>query len=142
MDLHEFAFEAMNGQEDYVAKARDEAEGMARDMEHQMEQIGNWWADVSASDIDRTVPKAVEYGAFDLDIMAQAMISLLPIDTTDMDEAMKIGRYAATQFYALGKVARAISALAEGRLPGPDSEFDGRVYQIMAQRIRETGRWV
>jgi hypothetical protein len=51
------------------------------------------------------------------------------------------GAEAATLWYALGKVARAVAAYREGRLPSDDTLHDLSVYAMMARRIRQTGRW-
>ena len=108
-----------------------------------VEAISDWWTSHVAAVIEKTAPKAVEYGASDLDLMGQAMQASMPIPKNwTQEEKSKFGRYAACAFYALGKVARIFGALEQGRLPNPDSEFDLEVYSIMMARIRETGRWV
>lgn len=108
-----------------------------------VEEISGWWRDYSEYAIRRTAPKSVEYAGSDLDIMATGMLALLgdKIDGTPDVEAMRMGRYMAIQFYALGKVARSLGRLAHGEMPGEDNEFDLMVYAVMARRIRETGRW-
>jgi len=111
--------------------------------EARVEAISDWWTSHVAAVIEKTAPKAVEYGASDLDLMGQAMQASLPIPAEwTLEEKAEFGRYAACAFYALGKVARIFGALEQGRLPNPDSEFDLEVYSIMMARIRETGRWV
>lgn len=106
-------------------------------------EITKWWADLAAGDAATTAPKAVEYGAADLEIMGAAMQSLFPgIDAYSSAHQAAIGREMAVGFYALGKVARLFGAYQRGELPGEDCWFDLSVYSIMARRIRETGRWV
>ena len=116
--------------------------GRRADIENEAAEIADWWTKRTQATIDQTVPKAVQYGAADLEIMGAAMQALLPIDGADADEKAMMGRYAAVSFYMLGKVARIFGALEQGKLPNPDSEFDLEVYAVMAARIRETGRWV
>ena len=111
-------------------------------LEAQIAKIADWWGEHAKATIARTAPKAVEYGSDDLDIMGAGLLKILPVpDEITGEERAEIGRYAACAFYALGKISRVISALKQGRLPGPDSEFDIEVYAVMMQRIRETGRW-
>lgn len=115
-----------------------------RIIRERVDEISDWWLDKAKATIERTAPKAAEYGAADLDIMAQAMVALAGEKLADANEEERLtyGRYAACAFYAMGKAARIFGALERGVLPGPDSEFDLEVYSVMMARIRETGRWV
>lgn len=111
----------------------------------QVDKISEWWKRHADWVIDRTAPKAVEYGAADLDIMGHAMLELIPEPPEGgmtAEERAELGRYAACMFYALGKVARMFGAIKDGRMPNADCEFDLEVYAVMMARIRETGRWV
>lgn len=114
------------------------------EIEATVEDISDWWRDHADVNIRKTAPKAAEYGAADLDIMATAMVALAgdKLDGATDDEKMQYGRYAACAFYALGKAARIFGALERGVLPNPDSEFDLEIYSVMMARVRETGRWV
>lgn len=110
----------------------------------QLESMLDWWADVAKTDADITVPKAVEYGAMDLDIMGLSLAMLNPDAWAGADDAerMKAGREMAVLFYLQGKIGRAIGAFQQGRFPSDDTYLDIRVYSFMLSRIRETGRWV
>jgi hypothetical protein len=125
-----------------IPMTEERKQGRQGDIEAQMAEITEWWRKMSEAEIERTVPKAVHYGAADLDVMGAAMASLLPLDGADDDERAMMGRYAAVAFYILGKISRMFGALEQGRLPAEDTEFDIKVYAMMASRIRETGRWV
>ncbi|HXJ63681.1 MAG TPA: hypothetical protein VNN79_07990 [Actinomycetota bacterium] len=129
----------MNGEAQHArAVARDEQ------IQERVSEISEWWFKHANDAVMRTAPKAAEYGAADLDIMAVAMVALAgeKLDGADEAERMAYGRFAACAFYAMGKAARIFGALERGVLPGPDSEFDLEVYSVMMARIRETGRWV
>jgi len=112
-------------------------------VQERVEEISGWWRAYSEEAIERTAPKSVEYAGSDLDIMAAGMVALLGdrVDGMPDVEKMRIGRYMAVQFYALGKVSRSLGRLAHGEMPGEDNEFDLMVYAVMARRIRETGVW-
>lgn len=118
--------------------------GRQAEIEQQMGDIASWWEKRDQLKRDQTVPKAIEYGAADLDVMATAMVALAgeKLAGASDEEKMQWGRYAACAFYALGKAARIFGALERGTLPNADSEFDLGVYSDMMGRIRETGRWV
>jgi hypothetical protein len=115
-----------------------------QEIQRRVEEISGWWQEHAAAVIDRTAPKAAEYGAADLDLMGVAMQQLFQDKIAGMtqDEKDQFGRYAACAFYLNGKIARIFGALERGVLPNPDSEFDTEVYAVMLTRIREFGRWV
>ncbi len=97
------------------------------------EELRGWWLEKAIEEVEATIPKAVEYSSSDLEVMGAAM------------EAMGVpegsGVEAAIAFYALGKVARAVGALASGQRPSDDTWFDIGVYARMAQRVRAAGAW-
>lgn len=101
-------------------------------------ELTDWWMDLAKDEVNAVIPKAVEYGASDLDVMAAAMVLLLPEPMRDR----RVGLEMAVAFYALGKVARLFGAFEQGKLPSDDTWHDLGVYCRMAQRIRETGAWV
>lgn len=113
------------------------------DLEAAVQSLLSWWESLASHDAAKTAPKAVEYGAADLDIMGQAMVALGngAWDGATQDERLAIGREMACAFYALGKLARIFSAFQQGRPPSDDSWFDLTVYSVMARRIRQTGIW-
>lgn len=101
-------------------------------------QLTEWWQAQASREIEATVPKAVEYGSADLEVMAQAMLLLVP----PARRSVQLGLEMALAFYALGKVARLFGAFERGELPNADSWFDLGVYCRMAEYVRENGRWV
>lgn len=92
--------------------------------------IGGWWALQSDQDAQLYIAKSNEYGSVDLEIMGDS----LALQGVSPREGSEI---AAIMFYALGKVARAISALNAGKLPSEDTLRDLTVYSMMARLIHE-----
>lgn len=121
-----------------------EAMEIDTDKTDQIDELMGWWKNLAEDDAAAVVPKALEYGGYDFDIMGAAMMSLRGDHWVEADagERMKIAREMAVMFYILGKVARAMSAYGEGKLPSDDTLKDIAVYGMMVRRIRETGMWV
>jgi len=115
----------------------------ATDLVEAINRLTEWWEKLAQQDINATVPKAVEYGAYDLDIMGQAMVALADGMWTGatQEERLAIGREMACAFYLLGKTARIFSAFQRGERPSDDTWLDVTVYSVMARRIRQTGMW-
>lgn len=113
------------------------------DLVQAINKLTEWWTGLAESDMKATVPKAVEYGAYDLDIMGQAMVALADGMWTGatQEERLAIGREMACAFYLLGKTARIFSAFQRGERPSDDTWLDVTVYSVMARRIRQTGVW-
>jgi hypothetical protein len=101
--------------------------------------LRDWWEEKCRADIDSMVPKAIEYGGGDLTLMADGMRLLQQVGGRTVTRPVQ--REAAIAFYALGKIARILSAISEGRLPGEDSWYDLQIYAIMAQYERQVGPW-
>lgn len=103
--------------------------------------LKKFWQDMTDEEIEKVIPKAVEYGSADLEVMGEGMKVLLrsvfkrPIEDA---EALEM----ACAFYALGKVARMFGAYADGRMPNEDAAYDLGVYCRMIQKIRKTGSWL
>lgn len=114
------------------------------DMQSQLAEIRAWWVSRAEADANVTLPKALEYGAADFDVMGPALLALggATWEGADPGEKRQAAQEMAIMFYLLGKVGRAISAYQQGNLPSDDTLFDLRVYAMMACRVRETGRWV
>lgn len=150
MDLFDYLDRVDMGEADRMAdeergKRVTEEERNQReiDLQFAVSNLKTWWGTLSAQDADKTAPKAVEYGAVDLDIMGQAMVSLGGDlwNGASQEEKLAIGREMACAFYALGKVSRVFSAFQQGRAPSDDTWLDITVYSVMARRIRQTGEW-
>lgn len=97
--------------------------------------LADWWERTSRKDLEQMLPKIEEYSAIDLEIMGAAMEAAFP------KLPKGAGKEFACQFYLLGKVARAIGAFMESRLPSADTYKDETAYSKMARRIREAGTW-
>lgn len=99
-----------------------------------IDDLRTWWVTTAEQDFAEMEPKIGEYTASDLVLMGQFMEHWMALPPGS-------GAEAATLWYALGKVARAVAAYREGRLPSDDTLHDLSVYAMMARRIRQTGRW-
>lgn len=110
---------------------------VADDTNHAAAALSDWWRDAAQDEINRTVPKAVEYGAGDLAEIGRTMGRLMGREKLSESEATEIGIF----FYTVGKVARWEAAIREGRPVSEDTLFDLGVYARMAQRNRQVGGW-
>lgn len=99
-------------------------------------QLRTWWHDTAASEIEKTVPKAIEYGSTDL-IDIGVMLARTMRREVSEEEAAELGVF----FYLIGKIARWQSAIERGERPSDDTLLDIGVYVRMAQRIRHAGGW-
>jgi hypothetical protein len=104
--------------------------------EDKMQELVTWWTDLAVFEADRTVPKAIEYGADDLIEIGHALAAVSGKDL-EPDEAAEWGIY----FYMIGKIGRWTAAVRDGRRPSDDTIFDIKVYATMVQRIRAAGGW-
>lgn len=100
--------------------------------------LRDWWIDLAATEADRVLPKAIEYGSTDLREIGRTMRDCLNYrgKHTDATDA-ELGVY----FYLVGKIARWTDAIREGRKVSDDTLHDIGVYVRMAQRIRAVGGW-
>lgn len=123
---------------------RTTAEQRRDDLEAQYQEIEKWWRAVTDVDIDDTLPKALEYGAGDLDHMGQGLLMLQGDvwEGGDEKERRAVGQELAILFYISGKVSRALAAAQQGRRMSDDTIRDIRVYSVMLQRVRDTGKWI
>lgn len=95
-----------------------------------------WWLAEADQEAEKLVPKAIEYGSYDLQLMGQALGEMTGQDSTvphNMEQAIV--------FYLLGKIARAVSATRDGRAASDDTFTDIAIYAKMVLYIREHGRW-
>jgi hypothetical protein len=131
-------------QDDAKAMDEDDLKGRHQDMLNQLNDISGWWVKTAMADVEKTAPKAIEYGSVDFDIMGQFMVALVndKLEGASAEEKMKIGREMAVTFYLLGKLGRMVGAYATGILPSDDTLYDTSIYSMMLRRIRETGTWV
>lgn len=99
-------------------------------------ELSEWWRHAANDEIERTVPKSVEYGATDLIDIGRDLARCAGRQVAD-EEAAELGVY----FYLRGKLARWTDAVVRGERPSDDTLFDIGVYVRMAQRIRAAGGW-
>lgn len=128
----------------HVAVERTTAEQRRADLDLELAQISNWWAELTEQDIKGCLEKAAEYGSGDLEMMGAAMLMLQGDvwDGGDAAERAAVGTELAILFYIHGKLARALAAAQQGKRASDDTIKDIRVYAVMLQRVRETGKWV
>ena len=104
-------------------------------------ELRDWWLAEAETEIERTVPKATEYGghgsAVDLIWIGREMAANLGRTEVTDEEATEFGIY----FYLIGKVGRWSAAIRQGKRVSDDTLFDISVYCRMAQRNREAGGW-
>jgi hypothetical protein len=100
------------------------------------DDLAGWWAGVSADDVGPASIKAKEYGSQDLIIIGRTLRVMIGV-SEELVSDEEIGII----FYTLGKVARAVSAVASGHAPSDDTWHDITVYSMMVRRIREVGQW-
>lgn len=100
--------------------------------------LADWWIEAADHEIDMVVDKAIEYGATDLRDIGLALAEMAGGDLRNNESAAtEIG----IVFYVLGKVARLVAAVKEGRQPSLDTWLDIGIYARMAQRVHAVGSW-
>lgn len=115
--------------------AADQPEG------EQFEELLTWWRSISESDAQRTVPKAIEYGSIDLNIIGFALGECIPALKEKRHEGSTHAAEMGIAFYLLGKIARMVSAYSEGQEASDDTWMDVTVYSMMGRRVRDRGAW-
>lgn len=103
------------------------------------DDLVRWWKETAAGDIEGSIAKVREYGGYDLEHTGLGVVLLAGKRPRGYSKAQlqKLGCW----FYINGKVGRAMSALAEGREPSPDTIFDICYYTMMLRRIDAVGGW-
>jgi len=105
------------------------------------EELTRWWEETARAEIKNTVPKSVEYGAYDLQLIGTVLADMIGWDETKTARTESVHVELGCFFYALGKIARMQSAYRRSELPSDDTPFDAGVYLRMAQRARSHGGW-
>lgn len=100
------------------------------------QRLTRWWMAHAKEEVDRTVPKAIEYSSTDLADIGHQLARTAGREV-DSEEAAELGIF----FYLQGKLSRWAGAIAQGKRPSDDTIFDIGVYCRMAQRIRDVGGW-
>lgn len=103
-----------------------------------VEELEGWLRRTFEDELPSTLEKAVTYGAADLEVMGDALAVMMPQIAHDR----KLRLLAAVTFYQLGKVARQIGALRDGREPPTDTNYDMHIYGLIGLKIQETGEWL
>jgi hypothetical protein len=109
----------------------------------EIDDLALWWEVTNRYELDKTIPKCVEYGARGADLVAigrdTAEIGKMATPVGVLDEAFwaELGIH----FYLRGKIARSGEAFKNGVMPSYDTLFDSGVYSRMQQRVRHMGYW-
>ena len=99
-------------------------------------ELASWWRGLAEAEIERTVPKAQEYGSTDLRDVGRTLAVVAGREVSD-EEAVEIGIY----FYLVGKLARWTDSVKRGDRPSDDTVADIAIYARMVQRVRDVGGW-
>ena len=100
-------------------------------------ELERWWLAMANEEIERTVPKAIEYGSTDLDEIGRQMLAAGLHEGNHETPTDELGIY----FYMVGKMARWTDAIRTGRRVSDDTLFDLGIYVRMVQRVRAAGGW-
>lgn len=106
--------------------------------QEKVRQVENWWMNQALHEAEVLVPRSVEYGAKDLELMGEGLHMMLSGSLHPDVPKEEV----AIAFYVLGKIARIIGAYEEGHVPKDDSWDDLAIYSRMAKYVREHGRWM
>lgn len=98
--------------------------------------LRRWWTDTAFDEADRTIAKMTEYGSGDLVALGQTMRRMANRAPMEPVQAMELG----CLMYLLGKIERAVEAVAADRPIKDDTWFDMHVYAKMAEAAR-AGVW-
>lgn len=96
--------------------------------------LAAWWVAEARTEADKLVPKAEEYGSYDLRLIGDV---LAHVGVQGPGSNMETG----IVFYLLGKIARVASALKDEHPPADDTYRDIAIYARMVLYIRAHGRW-
>lgn len=105
--------------------------------ERDIQVVRDWWIEIAHEEVDRAVPKAIEYGSTDLIEIGRTLAATMHRANLSDAEYAELGVY----FYIVGKIARWTDAVKAGRRVSDDTLHDIGVYVRMAQRIRAVGGW-
>lgn len=117
---------------DCQAAARAKSTRKQENLNRRVGELEAWWLAAAQDEIERTIPKAIEYGAGDLIDLGRTMAKVLGRSDISDIEAAELGIF----FYVQGKMARWTDAVAHRRAVSDDTLFDLGVYVRMAQRNR------
>ena len=107
------------------------------EQEHPAEHVREWWMATAEHDFNLIAPRIGEYASYDLDILGRVTLDMVDLPSDDLALRTEV----ACLWFAMAKIARALSAYKEGRRPSDDSLIDLNAYVYMARRARETGSW-
>lgn len=99
--------------------------------------LEQWWMDTAQADLDLIAPRVSEYAAYDLDILGRITLEMVNLPSDDRARRTEV----ACLWFAQAKIARALSAYKEGRVPSDDTLADGTAYIMMSRRARAAGGW-
>ncbi len=98
------------------------------------------WLQLAENEVEKTVPKAVEYGQQSLINLGTQLDLIRPDGKRSRTDAQRMEL--ACWSYFNGKMQRWNDAVLQGKQVSDDTLFDIGVYVRMVQVIRATGNWV
>jgi len=99
--------------------------------------LPDWWMATARADLDLIAPRVDEYAAYDLDILGRVTLEMVDLPSADRSLRTEV----ACLWFAQAKIARALSAYKEGRVPSDDTLADLSCYVMMSRRARAAGGW-
>ena len=127
-------------QEDHTHPTLDDAlacDECQQSLSRRVGELEQWWLAMANEEIERTVPKAIEYGSTDLAEIGHQMLAAGLHEGNHETSTEELGVY----FYMVGKMARWTDAIRAGRRVSDDTLFDLGIYVRMVQRVRAAGGW-
>ena len=107
-------------------------------MEDPASELNWWWVEQAKAEANAVAPKAVEYSAYDLELIGRIMADTIGWKG---EQTRAVHTELGCWFYTIGKMGRAVGAMREGRLPSDDTIHDLNVYGRMISRTRDVGGW-
>lgn len=101
------------------------------------QQLKDWWMDTAAEDYKLIGHRIDDYASYDLDILGRITLEMVDLPADDPGLRAEV----ACLWFAQAKIARALSAYKEGRVPSEDTLLDLTTYSMMARRARSAGGW-
>lgn len=100
-------------------------------------QLDDWWRTLPDQELPDLMKKVTDYSAYDLELIGRVLADTLGQPNLEPGIYQELGCW----FYLLGKIARAMGAIREGRTPSYDTALDTRIYATMIMRIKTAGGW-
>ena len=101
------------------------------------ERLRRWWMETASGDFALIQDRVADYASYDLDILGRVTLEMVDLPADNPGIRAEV----ACLWFAQAKIARALSAYKEGRVPSDDTLLDLTTYSMMARRARAAGGW-